>query len=113
MSPGDSVDRRGLPTACTHGLPRGPAPTDAALLAEGEESSAKIHRCRFLLGQTDPQPQQPAAAGRGYSEVQFHIQRKMHFHLRAELELSEYQQTVSFGRISLLHAGKDSLVKKC
>lgn len=50
VSPGDSIYRRGLSAACADGLPRGPAPTDAALLAEGEKSSAQIHRCCFVLG---------------------------------------------------------------
>lgn len=51
---GDSVYRGGLPAACTHGLPRGPAPAHAAQLAEGEKPSAQVHRRRHLLGQTDP-----------------------------------------------------------
>lgn len=50
VSAGDSVYRGGIPAARSDGLPRGPAPAHAALLAEGEESSAQIHRCRFLLG---------------------------------------------------------------
>lgn len=48
--PGDSVHRRRLQATSANGLPHGPAPTDAALLAEGEKSSAQIQRCCLLLG---------------------------------------------------------------
>lgn len=50
ISPGDSVHRGGLSAAGSNGLPCGPAPADAALLAEGEESSTEICGHRFLLG---------------------------------------------------------------
>lgn len=66
---GDPVHRGGLQAAGTHGLPRGSAPADGSLLAEGAQQAASLPRHPQLPGQAHPQPQQPPDAGGGRAQV--------------------------------------------
>lgn len=67
---GDPVHRGGLQAAGAHGLPRGSAPADGSLLAEGAQQTASLPRYPQLPGQAHPQPQQPPDAGGGCAQVE-------------------------------------------
>lgn len=53
---GDKCHRAGLQAASSHGLSGCAAPTDAGLLAERQERSAKVPRYCQHVGQDDTQP---------------------------------------------------------
>lgn len=67
--PGHKGDRGGLPSPRPHGLPAGPAPANAGLLAERPSRASQVRPDRQHPGQDDPQPQHLEDAGGDVYEV--------------------------------------------